>query len=311
VYDFFNAALNTHYLYAWNETIGHEGVNNIISAEHHYHSNYKTGAKNGRKWMDNCYGQANNQVMMKYMLHITDPGSPAGMYLYERFDEFVATSGHSYLVCDGAFGQIQKHARGKKMIANKKQWMAIMREANTTNPNEVIDFEQKLHRDWKAYLKQFYIGKVSKGSDGELFRFIAAQWRNYGIGEVWIPAEHRYIMMAHPGEVWVRYTADPKEPPQRIEYRKNCNKKTVKYQSVNFSNVRTQDLVQLEGIETIGSARCELCDVPLGVTKDKKDDLVGLSAYLPLDDQDEDAELLVAVPPADTGAEADSDSEGE
>jgi hypothetical protein len=47
------------------------------------------------------------------------------------------------------------------------------------------------------------------------------------------------------------------------------------------------------------------------VTKEKKDDLVGLSAYLPLEDKAEYAELLVAAPPADTGAETDSDYEGE
>jgi hypothetical protein len=47
------------------------------------------------------------------------------------------------------------------------------------------------------------------------------------------------------------------------------------------------------------------------VTKEKKDDLVGLSEYLPEEAQAEYAGLLVADPPADTGAETDSESEGE
>jgi hypothetical protein len=56
VYNFYNAALNIHHLFAWNETTGHKGVNNIISAEHYYHTNFKTGAKRGQKWMDGCFG---------------------------------------------------------------------------------------------------------------------------------------------------------------------------------------------------------------------------------------------------------------
>jgi hypothetical protein len=70
-----------------------------------------------------------------------------------------------------------------------------------------------LHRDWKAYLKQFYVGKVNKGQDAEPFRFIDAKWRNHSVGEVWVPTRQQFMMRAHPGEVWVRYTADPKEPP--------------------------------------------------------------------------------------------------
>ena len=80
---------------------------------------------------------------------------------------------------------------------------------------------------------------------------------------------------------------------------------------MRFSNVKTQDLEQLEGIQGIGHARFKLYDGPLGVTKEKKEDLLGLSAYLPEQARAEYADLLVAAAPADAGAETDSDSEGD
>ena len=47
------------------------------------------------------------------------------------------------------------------------------------------------------------------------------------------------------------------------------------------------------------------------MTKEKKEDLLGLSAYLPEPARAEYADLLVAAAPADAGAETDSDSEGD
>lgn len=65
VYDFYSAASQTHFLYSWNETIGHKGVDNVISAEYHHHQHHRTGVKCLKKWMDGCYGQANNYTVVK------------------------------------------------------------------------------------------------------------------------------------------------------------------------------------------------------------------------------------------------------
>jgi hypothetical protein len=52
-----------------------------------------------------------------------------------------------------------------------------------------------------------------------------AKWRNYGCGELIIDGEKRTV--AHPGEVWVRYSNNVAEIPQRIDLRKNATKKSM------------------------------------------------------------------------------------
>ena len=70
----------------------------MVSAEYHHRITHRTGSRVQKKWMDGCFGQANNKTMVKFNIHITDPDSP--MYMYERIDEHVCVKGHSYMPCD-------------------------------------------------------------------------------------------------------------------------------------------------------------------------------------------------------------------
>lgn len=226
VYDFYSAATETHYLYSWNEEIGHKGPNNIISAEYHHHCHHRTGAVRLNKWMDGCYAQANNKTMMKYNVHITDPHSE--MYFFERLDEYVCLSGHSYLICDAACGNVQAKSRERATIGDKEEWEEIMRTANSAHPNCVTKFDQELHLDFAKYLAQYYVG-MRDGHDEAKMRISKARWRNYGVGELWDEELGDYLVLAHPGEVWVRYSNNRKEMPQRLDLRRNCGKK-ARYQ---------------------------------------------------------------------------------
>ena len=44
-YYFYFAASDSHYAYVWNKTIGGKGANNVVSAEYHFHTTFRTGAK--------------------------------------------------------------------------------------------------------------------------------------------------------------------------------------------------------------------------------------------------------------------------
>jgi hypothetical protein len=194
--------------------VGEKGVNNVLSAEYHYQTTYRTGATHIRKWFDGCFGQANNYTSLKYNAHITDPDSP--MFMFERLDEFLCVSGHSYLVCDAACGLAQKYARNMSIICDKEDWEVIMKAANDAHPNCVIQFNQHMHRNFKEYLAQYYVG-TRRSADSTAVRISKARWRNYGIGELSVGG--KLVTVAHPGEVWLRYTNDPHEEPQRYDLR--------------------------------------------------------------------------------------------
>lgn len=286
VYDFYSAATETHYLYSWNEEIGHKGVNNIVSAEYHHHTHHRTGAVRLKKWMDGCYAQANNKTMMKYNIHITDPDGP--MQIYERVDEHVCISGHSYLICDSACGNVQSKARSKKIISDKDDWEEIMRTANDAHPHCVIQFLQPMHRNWKKYLAQYYVG--SRIAEDELdMRISKARWRNYGVGELWVENEEHphggfWQIVKHPGEVWVRYGNDPKETPQRLDLRRNC---ATKFRYNNpaplVASLSTSALPPLTTPPKPIEDDCWLLytNGKLPITKEKKQDLRKLAKHCP------------------------------
>jgi hypothetical protein len=222
-------------------------------------------------------------TMVKYNTHITDPHSP--IYMYERIDEHVLISGHSYMECDGACGLVQKHSRSKKIISDKEDWEEIMRTANKAHPNCVVKFDQPLHRDWKAYLKQHYVNARDGHGDKKKVRISKSRWRNYGVGEIWDKEGERYKLIRHPGEVWLRYSNDPKEAPQRLDLRRNCAKKD-RYQLpvVGTNQLRSLTITP----EPISAAPFVLYkDGPLPLTKEKMQDLRKLRLQCPVEKREQ------------------------
>ncbi len=107
------------------------------------------------------------------------------------------------LINDGAFGLIARKARKKDVIASPRQWMRLAAGAKCTPRFNCVWFEQKLHRNVRAFLAQTYVVKGAyKTIDGETLRFMSdARWLNYGVGE-----DDDGVLKTHPGEVWVRYS---------------------------------------------------------------------------------------------------------
>ena len=180
--------------------------------------------------------------MVKYNIHITDPDSP--LFMFQRIDEHVHVSGHSYLPCDAACGRAQCHSRKYEVIPDKNTWEKIMRECNESNPNCVIPFDQHLHRDFSNYLKQHFVGNRN-GHDGTAALISKGRWRNYGIGEILI--NNKLETVEYPGEVWIRYSNSPLEMPQRVDLRRNCKGRSL-YRDISVGVSKTRSLPQLSDL---------------------------------------------------------------
>jgi hypothetical protein len=220
-YDFYSHGRQTHNLYVWNEQIARKGPNEIMSAEYHYHNTNGTGARCLNKWFDNTGGQVNNYDYVKYMCLITDPDIGDGAYrMYQRIDEKLAPPGHTYMRCDAGFGSIQIAAKSKKIIANMEEWMDIAKGASKANPHRVVELTQDMIYDWAEFLKQIYVNGTRKGAGGNNVKLQGSCWRNYGVGEDPETGE----LVWHPGEVWLRYTFDEKEPWTKLDLRRQAKK---------------------------------------------------------------------------------------
>ena len=70
-----------------------------------------------------------------------------------------------------------------------------------------------------------------------------SRWRNYDVGEIWNKDKRTFELFSYPGEIWIRYTNDPKEEPQRVDLRRNCAAKDM-YQNPfpQQSSIRTSQL---------------------------------------------------------------------
>ena len=91
--------------YMWNDTDGDSGGDSITSLTHHYHSNYRTGAKRWSGWADGTNGQVWNWTFFAWMADACNPASPtyvsgATGSIYERMDVYRNDPGHTYMKPD-------------------------------------------------------------------------------------------------------------------------------------------------------------------------------------------------------------------
>jgi hypothetical protein len=137
---------------------------------------------------------------------------------------------------------------------------------------------QELHRSWKKYLKQYYV-QMRNGHDEAKVRISNSRWRNYGVGEIWDETTEQFTVISHPGGVWVRYSNDPKEPPQRLDLRRNCmprNRYLMPITATAMLPPLRKKPLPISDATFVLYPDC----LPLPITKEKKRDLRALSKQL-------------------------------
>jgi hypothetical protein len=285
---------------AWNETLGTKGANEVISCEHYHHMHNGTGAETLELWEDMCGGQIFNLDGAMYHCHITDPDSP--MHMYGRIDEKTHEKGHSYSVCDREFANPQRLAKKRAVISDIDEWLDIYRESKRSNPFKVHKMEQSEFRDWRAYLKQFYI-RTRKSVEGLKVAFQGAHWRNYGYGPE-LQEDGIVRIVHHPGEIWYKYNLDERTPWVKVDMRRNCTKSYQNQRVVGADGVITNVLTcNLPALKTkpkpISHDDFTLYTELLPISKAKYDDLVDLCPYLPEDKRQQYIDLKYDASKAD------------
>ena len=240
------------------------------------------------------------------------------MLMYTRIDDKSPYSGHSYIEPDRLFAHIQQEARPRECISDIHDWMEIAAECTRHNPPRVVYFEQDEHQDWQSFLSQYYVTS-RKNFDGIKTKLMDAVWRNYGVGEELVDpgdgSPPRVELVAHPGEVWLRYTHDDTEPWTKVDLRRNAKKKDQGQYSRTgdkmYSSIRTkvsnlchamcdcvsnsgcviQDLPPVEDFppytkpvplsNATGDSNFPLYTGPRPISAEKKADLVALCEHLP------------------------------
>ena len=144
--------------------------------------------------------------------------------------------------------------------------------------------EQSEFRNWRAFLKQYYI-RTRKSVEGLKVAFQGAHWRNYGYGPE-LQADGVVRLVHHPGEIWFKYDLDERTPWVKVDVRRNCTKQHQNQRVVGAdgvtTNILTCDLPRLKTKpKPIDDEAFTLYTRLLPISKAKYDDLVDLCPYLP------------------------------
>ena len=213
LFGIFNASTNTMCALMWNELIAHRGANDVVSSLAHFIFNTRsgrTGAKHSIWWADNCPGQNKNHCVVWFFQDLVR------QQVYSRIDYKFLVVGHTYGPTDRFFGVIENHLKKIENVYTPQEWYCHVQSSSTSI--EVIEMKQEFFCDYWSHLRLLYT--EHKDVHGKPVDFSKAIWFNFGEGDELLPLKG-LVKKKHPDEVWVRYSYDPHEMPQKVCYMKN------------------------------------------------------------------------------------------
>lgn len=140
---------NAAVFYAYPETIGKKGSNEVASFLHHYVTTLlDPEVKHLEIFCDSCGGQNKNYTLFRYMHYL--------VHQLKRFDSIHVTfpvRGHSYLESDKDMGLIKTKLRAEL----PRDWMNIIKDARVKpSPFDVVEVDDAMIRDWTDFLQSRY-----------------------------------------------------------------------------------------------------------------------------------------------------------
>ena len=211
--------------FMWSELIAHRGANEVVSSLAHFIFNMKqgrTGAKWSIWWADNCPGQNKNHCVIWFFLDLIRRG------IYARIDYKFLVVGHTYGPADRSFGVIEKHTKKIENIYTPQEWCEHVQNSTVSGKIQVTEMSQDYFFDYWEFLKNMYIER-NVDIEGNQIQFSKILWFNFGVGEELIDGQIHQTQ--HPLEVWVRYSHNISEKPQKILYqKKSCIRLNLTHQ---------------------------------------------------------------------------------
>lgn len=138
--------------YAYPETIGGKGSNEVVSFLHHFiFVQLDAKVKTLYIFCDSCGGQNKNFTVFRYLHYVVN--------VTKRLDKIEVTfpiRGHSYMECDRDMGVINQKIRAEV----PEDWYREFRSCRVKpNPFNVIEVDQSLIRNWSQMLDSMYVKK--------------------------------------------------------------------------------------------------------------------------------------------------------
>jgi hypothetical protein len=174
-------SVDRHSMYFWDEKQGRKTSNDILSAVHACLTDRATGRTNLHWWSDNTKSQVKCWQTVKYCLELTRRDS---IHMFDRIDALFPPVGHTFLENDRGFSTVSRAAKKITTIASKADYMTIAKKASKTNPIRVEELTQPKHRDFEAFLSQFYTQRLNgfNNADGEKVLLDEIRWIKYEKG---------------------------------------------------------------------------------------------------------------------------------
>jgi len=149
----------------WQEITGAGGSANMISVLWHHLRHNPSGRKGLTLWLDNCWHELKNWDLVFFLHWLV---LVEGMFEWAEVKYY--ESGHSYM---GGYGPDCTHSKitnAGKLVDRKvvaEDWYKIARECNHGEIT-VVEFEAKYHRDWRAFLSQWFLVQTAGQGKGKI-----------------------------------------------------------------------------------------------------------------------------------------------
>lgn len=115
-------------------------------------------------WCDSCGGQNRNIKICAMWLHLL------AVTRLQTINNKFLESGHSYLLCDSDFGDIEKHARYKQNVYSPDEWYKLVRKSRNKHQFEVIEMDIEIFYSTKGLEKSLTNRK--KHENGEKVQWL-------------------------------------------------------------------------------------------------------------------------------------------
>lgn len=136
-------------MYMFDETIAKKGCIETVSFLKHYIEKYlRNTVKTLYIFTDNCGGQDKNGVVLHFLMSLVLNGRLTTIVHH------LPEPGHSYLPCDGDFGQIEKKKRQKELLYLPEEWYSLVELTGKKFTVERVT--QDLIFDFKSFFDPYF-----------------------------------------------------------------------------------------------------------------------------------------------------------
>lgn len=145
---------NDVYIYAYPETSGNKGSNEVVSfLDHYVNKVLSPKVQQLEIFCDSCGGQNKNYTLIRYCHYL--------VCFLKRLKSLKLTFpvvGHSYMECDKDVGLIKTKTRTEV----PQDWVTVFKESRVKPaPFNVVEVEIEMIRDWSSFLAPFYLDKCT------------------------------------------------------------------------------------------------------------------------------------------------------